>query len=308
MRANRVSWASGGSAAVLLAACAPIGGAGESAATDTTATSITVSTPAMNYGAAVFDTNSIRSDQPDTAGPVGACGSLISGWAYGKPADVRSVWELVLDDRWHGLSAVISAHADDVCPNRPDSWRSEGDCPTADGWTFAGAHDWRASSGGGAYQEFTDWGLTHHDAGGRYESFADGRITTYVDRHDGDGAVEFGLVFENFHHRIAHSGAYDAGGNRTWSRDGALTTSAMGWPVSGQAYVQIFEFTAVPLGDLCVTYDLAEVPDCTLEPAGTFTLVGTNRVVVTFDGDVACDGCGALTADGVGAGTLCLGT
>ncbi|MDP2308503.1 MAG: hypothetical protein Q8P18_20960 [Pseudomonadota bacterium] len=32
------------------------------------------------------------------------------------------------------------------------------------------------------------------------------------------------------------------------------------------------------------------------------------NLTVTFDGDVACDGCGLLTVDGVDAGEVCLGS
>lgn len=241
------------------------------------------------------------------AAPVGACGALIDPWSHTKSEDVMRAWALVLDDSWSGLSPQLATHDDGACPNRSSIWSSSGDCTTADGWTVVGSHVWAASSGGGAYQQFGAWGLTHRDADGSYEALADGKITTYVVPPQASEPVRYGLTFEDYRQGAAHTGAWDDGSNGASIRDGALLTSVMAWPVSGEVYLRILASGSVPLGDLCAAYELAEVQSCALEPAGTFTITGADRVVVTFDGDAACDGCGSLTVNSGSAGTACFG-
>jgi hypothetical protein len=44
---------------------------------------------------------------------------------------------------------------------------------------------------------------------------------------------------------------------------------------------------------------------CPEEGVGTIEFAGLENVVVTYNGDVDCDGCGEMTIDGADAGPFC---
>jgi hypothetical protein len=227
---------------------------------------------------------------------VGSCDTLVDPWVWSADTDLGDLWALVTSHILRPTSFYIG-----ICPCVLDEpW----DCLYGD-WTYAGRY--HAGGGGGlGYAELGAWGQANTATGSTY--LADGLET------DGGGYAGWtGPVYESLRE------SYDDGTSR-WAflRDGIArhsvesTTSSSGWEPSDWMetedpglYLDIMAHDTLATGDLCIRTALEEVSGCPIEPSGTVEFVGAHDVLVTFDGDVACDGCGGVSVDGIGEGVAC---
>lgn len=95
-------------------------------------------------------------------------------------------------------------------------------------------------------------------------------------------------------------GGFGRGLDGDWRVDVHEEQDADGWRLSGLYDVEGEEVS----GDYCLVVE-ETVSDCELEPAGGWVVQGAERLVVTFDPDAACDGCGVATVDGAPVGQVC---
>jgi hypothetical protein len=212
----------------------------------------------------------------------------------------------------------VVAHGDGECPTYDpqhtfqDYWEDE--CVTTDGSSFDG------------------WVLSQHD---RNTSFPDQRCTDFGfyfgfcrvsdpagEAWDGWGQLTWSECQELSTGDLTRSGDYRGnfrfeGGDPSWLEDPLylnLDVSAR-HGAAGRS-VTIAGGLSGLTGDLpAVWFDDFVVSDgsaCPAEPSGAIKAWDLDDVAyeVTFDGpdDPACDGCGALTIDGVDAGEACVDT
>lgn len=100
----------------------------------------------------------------------------------------------------------------------------------------------------------------------------------------------------------AGTGSFDLPPPGTRSRNGRFEYGAC--YTTASFYFRIVDDPALPAGDVCLTVDVADSA-CAIEPVGALVVEGLHRLEVAFDGDVACDACGAAYVDGDAAGTVC---
>jgi hypothetical protein len=238
--------------------------------------------------------------------PSGTCDAPISPWAYADPDDVIDVWHLLEENPAYAIGGATYVNDDGVCPAHTAPSTVEGDCTTTEGWMYVGSRHSSASSSGSSNDDFVEYGIAYQDGAGTWLGLGSGSSFGVSDPPDLPGdPYRYTRTWLDYRFGFAHEGAYDTGEHGTWIRDGFLTTTE-GQPTEGEIYLLADGVDALPAGDMCVTYALEPVAACALEPVGTFGVSGAQELVVTFDGSVACDGCGMLTADGVPVGEVCL--
>jgi hypothetical protein len=81
-----------------------------------------------------------------------------------------------------------------------------------------------------------------------------------------------------------------------YSDDETMTASVNAEPTKG------------PVGDFCLDESVVTAEKCDAEGVGWTVLRGSSDAMVVWDGDVTCDGCGALYVDGHAAGSWCRST
>ena len=224
--------------------------------------------------------------------PVGACGALLDPLQLTDVGrQVPELWELVRgDEEWSGWSWEGG-----VCPCVPvgaTDWTY--DCETTDGWKLVGYTE--ASFGGaGGQTRYDRFGAVRTDATGTW------RIVT-----DGSRSSSMASTGLQLREERSNEGAGDDGHNGILIRqthvhvdDGHTNTTG------GGSYVyRAASSNPADDGDVCVFADFDHGVGCS-EPTGTMEVTGAQHVVLTFDGDVACDGCAAVTIDGVAAEPSC---
>lgn len=248
------------------------------------------------HGAAaeVDPIEALADDAADLADlPAGTCRALLDPWTPREAADVLRIWSTLAAREWWTFTEYFAPEPGS-CPSAEDPAEADAwNCTTSTGWTVVGQYHWGTAPGGNSWNELSSWGVAHTDDTGAYRYLADGDLHTTTITSTMIGLRE----------SIQRDGGFGTG-RSTRIRDGQIEQRD-GWTVTAGAYVRIVEDDALPKGDLCVVSDLAAVDGCDLEPTGTFRLEGAEDVVATFDGDVACDGCGTVTAGGAPLGTIC---
>lgn len=223
--------------------------------------------------------------------PMGNCQFLIDPWELRDVADLTGVWARVASHEGTGTPRGFTWE-EDRCPCAGASWG--GPCSTSTDWYVVGCFDSEYGGSGGGGATYTTWGLAYSGPDAALTYLADGFAG------HGGGASSFSEFREQFVSFGELALSYD--GIRV--RDGNLDLDGA-WPDSTGIYLRIVEDHELPSGDLCLTSDLYDVEGCAIEPHGSFRVQGQEDVVVTFEGDVSCDGCGAVTIDGVTSGEFC---
>ena len=208
----------------------------------------------------------------------------------GEPGDALAVLAQILE---FGGGTLGSGADLDSCPCYPQA--VDWDCTTADGTAVVGWGSCSYGSGGAG-------GCTGH-AFGEFRDDGDARYDILEDGSAGHGEAHSNS-FVDYRRAIAHHGVHDEGFNGTSIRDGWLST-VNGWAVADAFYLMVIADDSLPTGDLCLDATLENVATCPDEPVGILRVVGAQEVTITYDGDVACDGCGSVAVDGVAAGEIC---
>ncbi|MDP2315351.1 MAG: hypothetical protein Q8P41_20810 [Pseudomonadota bacterium] len=218
---------------------------------------------------------------------------------------IPAFWRLYGPDFIHlaSLRTYLDHYVEDRgCPTRTEDTEGnvvyEGSC-TSDDYVYEGR--WTSSAAVGAdgvrYEAEAAEGVDFADA---YfidlEVTADGFVR-YQDEGVGTpSSLERDLALE------LHG--YDEGIDGTWYvRSIEERTAGQDYIVS-ELYVDALPDEGLT-GDYCITRDTRPIPECDLEPWGGWVLQGSATAVITFDPEVACDGCANVTIDGEDAGELC---
>ncbi|MDP2305491.1 MAG: hypothetical protein Q8P18_05645 [Pseudomonadota bacterium] len=246
---------------------------------------------------------------PDTAADGGVWEPVIPACDLVAPLPVAAgaiptLYKLYGPDPIHmaSLAGYIDTYADDLgCPIRTEDVDAgtvvyEGSC-SSDELTFEG--------------RWTSFREVGSDGGGRDAELAEG--VRFVENYlagfvvTADGSVSSQGTAEGW--SVERDYALDLQLDDPWVDGTWYARSSESGTYAGENTIHEMYVDAIPdvgdAGDYCLTLDSRPVPDCELEPWGGWVLQGASVVVVTFDPDVACDGCADVTIDGADAGEVC---
>jgi hypothetical protein len=232
---------------------------------------------------------------------IGTCDALIDPWVLEHVDDVQQIWTLMaIDAKSDWNNAFFDA--DELCPCETDGVR-EWDCVSDGGWVASGNRSIHAGSS--MSYRFRHWAASSPD--GSYTYMADG-ANGYSGNQGG-----YGQWFQELR-ESATPGGLSAIAKGVRIRDGGYCQSAIE-PAECQGryintsndgfYIRVVDDKAISPGDMCVRSNVQEVASCPDEGVGTFVVSGAQDVVVSYDGDIDCDGCGTVAVDGVVEGILC---
>jgi len=175
--------------------------------------------------------------------------------------------------------------------------RWSGDCETEEvSWAGRWTHVWGEGADGSTYESsegeaahYVDRSLTG------CEVTFDG-VSAYVQDEAGVETMDrtFGLDLRGYDYP-------ERGG--LWNVD-MHERYVPGGPTTMDGYYDAVPDAGEP-GDYCLFVESYAAAECDAEPWGGLVVVGDATLIVTWDPDVTCDGCGDATLDGVPVGRVC---
>lgn len=225
---------------------------------------------------------------------ISACGGLASPFPMRTASDVAAAWRTrpSVATVSAGLTRASDAASATGCPAHTTDM-----CGAGDRYTGGCASGEVAASGtavGTGCDDGGTWTFTAFEVSGAGWRFgADGTLDAQV---SGDERLAFDLTLDLA--GLCADGGCD--GRYTW----AGTAFRSGMEDTRAQRVSAVPATG-PAGEWCLDQQVTPVDGCAAEGVGWTTLQGSGVAVVIWDGDAACDGCGALYVDGAPVGALC---